>query len=158
MTGQSTTAQFNVPVDHRLFLLVDNGQRARIFSFPNKLIAVTQGYAAIRTGIAMGNVRLKVEVRDQEPASMDLANWEEVVEISFDATVGQVRVESVDDATPAPAFPVLTPHGPGHYRIRVHARGRHIAFDKAVSEPVEDYLLQIWPAAPTPQLICKQIS
>lgn len=38
--------------------------------------------------------------------------------------------------------------GPGDYRVRVHATGRDTAVDLTAHEPVEDYRLAIWPAAP----------
>ena len=48
---------------------------------------------------------------------------------------------------PPPDIPPLTEHGPGRYRVRVHATGRDRKFDLAVSEAVERYLIQVWPVA-----------
>ncbi|WP_016906775.1 hypothetical protein [Streptomyces xiaopingdaonensis] len=50
-------------------------------------------------------------------------------------------------------LPILTPRGAGHYRVRVHARGRDTEPDGFVEEPVEDYLLIAWPQPPEPDVI-----
>jgi hypothetical protein len=44
-------------------------------------------------------------------------------------------------------LPVLSFNGPGHYRLRVHARGRDTAVDLSPDEITEWYLIQAWPAA-----------
>lgn len=46
----------------------------------------------------------------------------------------------------APDLPVLTPAGPGLYRVRAHARGRDIVYDGCESRSQEVYLFQIWSA------------
>lgn len=65
-----------------------------------------------------------------------------------------MRVTSV--MSNAPDLPLLTPQGPGTYRVRVHARGRDIAPDGVAYEPVEDYLLIVWPTEPQPEDVHKQ--
>ncbi len=55
-----------------------------------------------------------------------------------------------------PDLPVLTPAGPGSYRVRVHARGRDTAPDGVAEEPLEDYLLTVWPAPPRSDTVYKQ--
>lgn len=41
----------------------------------------------------------------------------------------------------------VTLHGPGDYRLRIHARGLDTAVDLAPDEVTEWYLLQAWPGA-----------
>ena len=55
-------------------------------------------------------------------------------------------------------LPLLTPHGPGSYRVRVCARGRDAGFraDRVTDSPVEEHLLQIWPAPHAPDVVYKQ--
>lgn len=46
------------------------------------------------------------------------------------------------DGTPAAGF---DPISPGHYGVRVHARGRDQNAGLEVTEPSEMYLVQLWP-------------
>jgi hypothetical protein len=43
-------------------------------------------------------------------------------------------------------LPVLSFHGPGDYRLPIHARGRDTAIDLAPEQITEWYLIQAWPA------------
>ncbi|MER6289376.1 hypothetical protein [Streptomyces sviceus] len=43
-------------------------------------------------------------------------------------------------------LPVLSFHGPGHYRLRVHACGRDTAIGLTPDQITEWYLIQAWPA------------
>jgi len=48
---------------------------------------------------------------------------------------------------------------PGSYRVRVSARGRDAGADGEFADgPVDFYLLEIWPAAPEPDLIIRSTS
>lgn len=74
--------------------------------------------------------------------------WEDVVEVSIRPNAELVVTEMVDNF---PAIPLTDE--PGDYRLRVHARGRQSVRDYYEDdEPVEDqpiewYLLEVWPAA-----------
>ncbi|GAA2456279.1 hypothetical protein GCM10010191_89570 [Actinomadura vinacea] len=155
MTMASCTdrAQHNLRVDHHLFFLAELEERPNIPDFTNRLIAVAPGFAAVKTGIFSGYVRLVVEIHHQAPP-VSVDEWDEAVEVTLEATEGEMEVAAMMDW--APPFPILTPDGPGHYRTRVHARGRDTAIDSAVQDPVEDYLIQVWPAPAKPQIIYKQ--
>ncbi|MET9462252.1 hypothetical protein ABZY05_45850 [Streptomyces canus] len=50
-------------------------------------------------------------------------------------------MDDLDDELPALSF-----HGPGDYRLRVHARGRDTAIDLSPDQITESYLIQSWPA------------
>lgn len=97
---------------------------------------------------------MTVRVRDDAPSNVEVDGWDEVVETSVEAIVGELIVTS-GFVNLEQEFPVLTPHGPGYYRVRVHARGRDIAVDDTVTEPVEDFLIEVWPAPHTPETIYK---
>lgn len=153
MVEYPVVACFDMPVDHHLFFLAEEGVHPSITNYENSIVAVAPGFAAVNTGIAMGDVRLTIEIHQQSPP-VSAAEWEEVVEVTVEATAGRVVVTALDDM--APLYPILTPQGPGYYRVRVHARGRDNAIDLVVEAPVEDYLIQVWPASPSPQKIHKQ--
>lgn len=146
-------AQYNMPVDYHMFFLAEEGVRPLQFHYANNLVAVEPGFAAVQTGIAQGDVRLTVEIHQHAPP-VELDEWEDAVEVTLEATKGHMVVAAVMDD--APEFPTLTPFGPGYYRARVHARGRDAAPDGVVFEPVEDYLVQVWPAPAARQVELKQ--
>ncbi|MEU6413807.1 hypothetical protein [Microbispora sp. NPDC046933] len=77
------------------------------------------------------------------------------MEVTYDSPEGEALLidwaRSVIDDSPS-----LTPHGPGSYRLRVHARGRDMEWrELAPSEPGEEHLIQIWPAPPADEVIHK---
>ncbi|MGW2532807.1 hypothetical protein ACWC10_38055, partial [Streptomyces sp. NPDC001595] len=74
-------------------------------------------------------------------------DWEEIVEVSVYAPTGNLRVDALDTG-PVVELPLLSSAGPGWYRVRVHAKARRTLWDKTSTEPVEDYLVQSWPADP----------
>lgn len=110
------------------------------------------GHPYIRTGINMGPVDVEVRVLDQRPEpTADPGTWEEIAEISVEATEVPLLVVGGEDGLGPGAR--LDTTGPGTYRLRVHAAGRRIAYDAVVTEPVERYLVQAWPeehTEPTP--------
>lgn len=145
-----------VHVSYHSFLLSDVG----VFgpSLPladaNGLVVAEPGIAVIITGIHTGNVGVRAEIHSEAPP-LDLEPWEEVVEVSLEATTeGRVIVTGLGADGPE-TLPALSPQGRGHYRIRVHANGRDTAVDMTTSEPVEHYLIQSWPAPPTAEVAHK---
>lgn len=144
-----------VHAEYHSFLLSDVGAFDYIPpADTNGLVVTAPGIAFIYTGIHTGNVTIQGEVYSQAPA-LDLDSWEEVVEVSLEATT-EGRVIACGLGSDGPEeLPVFSPQGPGHYRIRVHARGRDTAVDMTPLEPVEDYLIQSWPAPPAPDVAHK---
>lgn len=110
----------------------------------NGLVAAAAGAIEVSTGIHTGDVRVTVELHAAKPEPA--ADWEEIAEISWRSPSGEALVAPLmDDPVDLPS---LASRGPGHYRLRVHARGRDTAVDQTVvDEVVESYLLQSWPAA-----------
>ncbi|BCK73031.1 hypothetical protein Srufu_069840 [Streptomyces libani subsp. rufus] len=119
----------------------------------NSLAAPMDHGAWILTGINTGPVRVEAHCLDAAPP-VEATEWEEVVEISVRSTAGDLRINSGYDITPD-ALPVLNPHGPGWYRMRVHASGRSINPDGVSDEPVEDYLITVWPQEPAESVVIR---
>ncbi len=151
-----------VPVDYHQFYIGDVMEAP----FPwadtsgNGLVGVSPHSLYINTGIAAGPVGVDVHVLASAPTDLDAGDWEDIVEASIEVPSGDLGFAAlgmdVDDE-----FPVLSPAGPGTYRIRVHARGRDANYDGVVMteeyeneddqmmppDPIiERYLFQVWPA------------
>ncbi|XVQ11203.1 hypothetical protein ACQP1W_01120 [Spirillospora sp. CA-255316] len=113
--------------------------------------------AIVHTGIAGGRVAVSVELHDAAPpvGAPSWEHWEEIAEVTVESETGQLTVACL--MADSPALPLLSPSGAGSYRVRVHARGRDIAYDATViGRIIEDYLIQIWPASPAAETIHKQ--
>jgi hypothetical protein len=117
----------------------------------NGLVEICDGVACVLAGIHTGAVDVAVTCHGGEPAP-DTAGWEEIVEISLHSASGELEVrEMMTDMERE--LPVLSFDGPGHYRLRVHARGRDTAVDLSPEEITEWYLIQVWPAPPGPPTV-----
>lgn len=155
MTGPSASPAVEVYVEHHMFYLLDEGAVVHPPSWsPNGVIVSEPGVAVIFTGVSSGYVNVVIETLRHTPPSSDTHLWDEIIEHSVVAPTGYLRVMPMDGDVPD--LPVLTPDGPGEYRLRVHARGRDIAPDDAVLEPVEDYLIQVWSAPAAADTIHQQ--
>ena len=120
------------------------------------LIGSEPGAALMVTGLHTGTVGFTVTVNDHPPQP-DLDAYADVVEISFESRDGTASLvgwagEYSRDLPPLPA-------GPGTYRLRYHARGMDAAATAQNSDvPIDEYLLQIWPAPPSPEVTLKRTS
>lgn len=122
----------------------------------NGLLDAVPGRMMVHTGIATGHVRVVVERHSREPDSPEPPNdWEEIILTGLQAPVGRLVIIDAEDGEGS-VLPSLTPNGPGQYAVKVHARGRDIAWDLGCEEPVEDYLLQLWPSWDQSLVIIKQ--
>ncbi|MEU8548232.1 hypothetical protein AB0C81_14785 [Streptomyces roseoverticillatus] len=115
------------------------------------LFAAGTDGALVITGTDQGDIGIRVELWSGAPGADD-ATWEDVVEDSYTAT-GTARVQNVE-GRPA-GLPDLAWSGPGTYRMRVSVRGRdlgadHDGADEGRPAPVEQHLIQVWPAPPAP--------
>jgi hypothetical protein len=110
-------------------------------------VGVAHSLAMVLTGTQFGEIVVSVQSGDFDPG-LDASGWDEVVEFSLTATPDSAGVGiSAMDGGPEDLM-ALTPPGVGSYRIRLHARGRDAGSDLDVVEddPVEEHLLQVWPA------------
>jgi hypothetical protein len=156
--GELTSARTAVAdVSHHMFYLADPDTYPQppLAPVSNGLVVCQPSIAIVFVGTATGPVNVTVEPRSGPPAGEHVAEWDEVVEVSIWSAAGQLQVTN-PMAYPPPSLPILTTTGPGHYRLRVHARGRDRAPDLVAYSPHEDYLLVSWPAPDAPEVIHKQ--
>ncbi|WP_181663192.1 DUF6461 domain-containing protein [Actinomadura madurae] len=128
---------------HRFALLEDDAVPDVDFS-GNGLVAVVAGGAVIRTGVEDGHVRLLLSVLDGPPPDV-ATGWEEIVEVSWRASVGSASVAGPQAVQGQ--LRRVTPPWPGDYRLRVHARGRDDA------DETESYELVVWQAPAAPDIV-----
>jgi hypothetical protein len=116
----------------------------------NGLISAQGSAAIVLTGTSFGQIRLTAESRLSAPADVDLAPWDDVVEVSLVFENGAARILA-GTGTVVPGLPLLSAAGQGPYRVRVHARGRDRAAaatrPAGCDDPVEEHLVIAWPAA-----------
>jgi hypothetical protein len=123
---------------------------------PPGLVRVEPGAAVMMTGLHTGTVQFTVSVHDQMPAPQ-LDAYDDVVEASFESRDGTASLvgwagEYSRDLPPLPG-------GPGTYRLRYHTRGMDAAAAAGSSDaPIDEYLLQIWPAPHAPAATLKHTS
>ena len=120
------------------------------------LIAATAGLAIVRTGTQSGWVAVRIAVAGAAPG-LDADGWDEVAEVSLSAAPDSPGLSVISDGTGPDELAALTPAGAGSYRVRVHARGRDAgaAADVVEGAPVEEHLIQVWPAPPAPEAVHK---
>lgn len=121
-----------------------------IHGIENGLVQETApGCCLIRTGVHSGQVHLTVDILDQEPDSIAFTAgsqpWDEIIEVSVSAPSGELRIGDLDYLG-SKDYPVLSPGGPGSYRVRVQAVGRDYNPDESVPQSRERYLISVWPA------------
>lgn len=97
---------------------------------------------SVLSGVASGPVLAECQALLGPPAQL-AGGWEDIAEVSLDVGDWALAVTGWSDEPPPPR---LDAAGPGTYRVRVHASGRDTAWDAPVSEPVERFLVQAWPA------------
>lgn len=112
----------------------------------NALAAPMDHGAFVLTGIHTGFVNVQTLIVSAPPP-VDIAGWEEVVEVSVHADEVDLGLHYFLGEGPDEP-PALSDQGPGWYRVRVHARGREIKRDGVSEEAIEDYLLTAWPQQP----------
>jgi hypothetical protein len=120
----------------------------------------------VYAGIDRGTVHITAQAVDQPPALdtpeqwNQLAEWEDVAEISLHVPQGALTVELLETAPTdsRPDLPSLSPHGPGDYRLRLHARGRDRHYDKLTADSGEHFHIIAWPAPVMPPLAIKSTS
>lgn len=103
--------------------------------------------ASVRTGIASGYVRVWGEALSSRPSAV-ADGWEDVAEVSLRVSSGPLRFEGMEKSIGPEVR--LDAHGPGEYRVRIHANGRDTDVDASRLDPVEDYLIRAWPEETSP--------
>ncbi len=121
------------------------------------LIVELANGAMIYTGLNRGPVQVAVDVRAVAPDNIDSSAWDDIVEATVHGATGNLTVQLLEYGRfdEPPRLPLLSPYGPGSYRLRAHAHGRDLHYDSVQELPNEQYLLTIWPAEPSPSLIIR---
>lgn len=145
-----------VRVSEHGFGLFDRGEVPMIPGhFGNGLVRPLLFGALVCTGISSGTVRVAANGLVGEPDLSGVTDWDDVVEVSVRSQYGQLRVESYENG-PVDGLPVLSPCGPGWYRIRAHVRNRDQYYDAVNSGGAENYLLLSWPTEdPRPEMVVR---
>ena len=108
----------------------------------DRMLALSPTGIFIACGMAMGVANVTVQSSLERPPVAD--GWEHVVEASVTTSQrGELYLAGFYDVTEITGN--LAAAGVGEYRIRVSANGRALDFDDVADEPVEDYLVQVWP-------------
>ncbi|CAL9605896.1 hypothetical protein SUDANB176_05529 [Streptomyces sp. enrichment culture] len=104
--------------------------------------AAPPGDSGIRIlcGQEIGTVAVTAELWDAPPP-LDPEGWQDVAEISV-AWPSVVMDFGTTDPGGADALDLP---GPGAYRVRVHGRNRDDGDPRDDHDPVEEYLIQVWP-------------
>jgi hypothetical protein len=136
-------------VDWHQFMIADFPVSIETAPVPaNGLFSVLPGRLTVYVGASSGTVTVAVEPRTAPPGTVELDGWDEVCEADLYAPAGEVAVRPLVTYSPGISeLPVLSTRGAGLYRVRVHARGRDLQTDIVAFEPIEDYLIQVWPTA-----------
>jgi hypothetical protein len=116
----------------------------RVDAWPDPVTAITTGEAdwiAVLTGTHHGPVNVTAQLLDARPAAIT-GQWDMVVERDLTVTFSAVLIINHYRTGP----PISIPTKRSVHRVRVHARGRDEAIRHNILEdPVEDYLIQLWP-------------
>lgn len=116
------------------------------------------GLLFLQTGLHTGDVPFTVELHQREPDLGGLwDSWEEIVEVSFRPVSEETQlVQWAGEA----AFTLDLE--PIDYRVRYCARGMDSGHREDTrlgdEEPLDEYLLQFWPSAPSTDRVVKQTS
>lgn len=111
----------------------------------------------INLGRRSGGSPIRIILRNAAPQPDDLEvaapEWEDIVEVSFVLPEGRaLRWTSWAGMDCGP----LAGIAPGSYRLRVSAKGRDQGRDGEVSEePLDYYLIELWPAPSAPDVILR---
>ncbi|AWK76205.1 hypothetical protein CBI38_32425 (plasmid) [Rhodococcus oxybenzonivorans] len=109
------------------------------------LIEVGPGFISSFTGISYGPARLSIEILDSAgPDDTRTSDWE-VVEESEIVAVTDILVMEIDGTRAADFDPIA----PGRYGVRAHAKGRDRNAGLEVTEPTEEYFIQLWLMEPS---------
>ncbi|MGK5630081.1 hypothetical protein [Streptomyces sp. URMC 123] len=120
------------------------------------LLVTVAGGAAVLCGTHIGTVHVTAETWSGAPP-LDPGPWQDVAEMNLPWPGRRMEVWGAG-YTPDEELPLAIP-GPGAYRIRVSGRHRDHGEDRrAETDPMEQYLLQVWPAPHAPTTLHKATS
>ncbi|MCF6469386.1 hypothetical protein FAF44_13430 [Nonomuraea sp. MG754425] len=132
-----------------------DGESADIFAaIEDGFIDAAGSSAAIVTDEENAAMCLTVKAFGSAPP-LRLAGWDQVVEVGIASRSGRLVVPTYPeggDSGAAGPLPDLAVAGPGHYRLRVHARTR--PWDENDPDaPLEEHLLVVYPGRSTAKVV-----
>ncbi|MFE6886709.1 hypothetical protein [Streptomyces sp. NPDC057694] len=122
---------------------------------PGRGITEPGAFALVMTGTKLGPVRVTLTQRSAPPPPPDLDAWDDIVEASLLLPGTNPGITDAHDNDP---LPPLTRIAGVPSRIRVHARGRDLGHEKLIidgDEPLEEHLIDVWPAPLAPLHVWK---
>jgi hypothetical protein len=163
----SMTEELGIYVQDHGFLISDHDVSTSFetMDYSTGLAGVMESAALVSAGIDRGYVTVTAQPVDQSPRLdtaaqwANLAVWDDVAEFSLHVPNGALTVvpleyQPSDESEP----PALSPRGPGHYRVRIHASGRDRHFDQVCYESGERFHILAWPAPPEAPIVIKSDS
>lgn len=129
-----------VRVDHHQFALGEPGADTLNAVAEGSLIEVGPGFVSFYTGITYGPARLALDLLEHAPDTKATQEWE-VIEEAAITSASDIVVTTLEGTVSTTLAPVPA----GRYAVRAHARGRDTRYGEDVTEPCEDYLVQLWP-------------
>ncbi|BCL25171.1 hypothetical protein ACFFS2_39745 [Streptomyces aurantiacus] len=116
--------------------------------YGNGLVAATAdppGGAVILTGLADGQVRVTARLLPSAPA-VPLDNWQDAAIVALRWPGGPMRLLGADVVPPS-ALAFAPDQPPGVYGLLVAGRHRDDGETRGTEDPVEEYLIRLWPSA-----------
>ncbi|MFD3580497.1 hypothetical protein [Streptomyces sp. NPDC058644] len=117
---------------------------------PRRGITTPGSFALLMTGTELGPVRVTLTQHTAPPPSPDLDAWDDIVEASLLMPGANPGITDAHDSDP---LPPLTDTAGAPCRIRAHARGRDRGHQQLIidgEDPLEEHLLEVWPAPTAP--------
>ncbi|MEU1385624.1 MULTISPECIES: hypothetical protein [unclassified Nonomuraea] len=111
--------------------------------------------ARIVCGQEIGDIGVTAELWDAAPP-LTTDGWQDVAEVSVVWRSAFMDFATTDGGE-NPAEQLELP-GPGDYRLRVHGRNRDDGDPRDDGAPVEEYLIQVWPAPHAEPVVAKSTS
>lgn len=108
----------------------------------------------IMCGQEVGHIAVTAELWNGPPP-MVTEGWQDIAEVS---AAWSSSVMDFGTTTAGEDASTLHLSGPDDYRLRVHGKNRDGGDPRGRSDPVEEYLIQIWPAVRTGPLLIKSTS
>ncbi|MFC9355743.1 hypothetical protein ACFTZB_04030 [Rhodococcus sp. NPDC057014] len=152
------------PIGHTLYLgdaaIIDTHAEADDDrSLASGLVMSSGERVFVNTGIESGLVSLMIAAHRGWPGPAERQGWEDVAEISFVSSSSLLSVlyfTSLDNGPKSRHTVPLARAVGGEYRARVCARGRDLFFGLKVDDPVEKYVIYVWPEPWSEPLLIKR--
>ncbi|MEU9983595.1 hypothetical protein [Streptomyces sp. NPDC050856] len=158
MTDRKQTLRLEVT--HNLYVVTDTDAEEPDDMAPdsNGLVWVNAdaNQANVMTGTAWGPIDTTVDMRTSAPDNVDEESWDEIVEVSLHFTGDGPLLGSLITGD-LEVLPLPRAVGEKRWRFRFHARGRDAASaagdhpTQPDGAPLEQHLIQVWPAPYAPE-------